>query len=379
MKKKFDSVTAKKIINEYAEKLNYYMRDNTNLKLELEDVKTTLKLNKELFYSYISQNKTDKDYLYDEIQEENKRLTKKIDDMFADRAMLEKKVIIVLYQLYRTEQALDDKIIAESEGMDKLKEKIFYLENKLKEKENLIGNMKIELEKYFYESSSDLREIYIAEPDRYNLEMYNELCLSKELYEKVCKMLNNEKAISAKHLLVVKELEDRIKLLKQGIKAGKKDTLSVLELSSDDDDVTDRSQITINCDSPVVIFPEKVHMKKRVVKGDVPKLDLTKVKEKYKDNANNKVIVADKINKSNRSNNEYIEKLKFQLKVCKNTIKTFKRKMEKLNRIISLQKQEIARSKSKIELLEIQMKKTGASTYDRSNNNVNNTSMVIVS
>ncbi len=85
-----------------------------------------------------------------------------------------------------------------------MKEKIFFLENKLRDKENIISNMKMELEKYFYESNADIHEIYIAEPDRYNLEMYNELCLSKELYEKVCKMLNNEKAISAKHLNSIK-------------------------------------------------------------------------------------------------------------------------------------------------------------------------------
>jgi hypothetical protein len=140
--------------------------------------------------------------------------------------------------------------------------------------------------------------------------------------------------------------------------------------------VTDRSQITIQCDSPIVVLPDKVHMKKYVVKGAVPKLDFRKVKEKYKNNNDNKVIVADKINKSNRSNNEYIDKLKFQLKVAKNTIKAYKNKLDKLNQMIGLQKEEMAKSKSKIELLEIHIRKTGASTYDRSNNNLNNTSMV---
>ncbi len=102
--------------------------------------------------------------------------------------------------------------------MEKLKEKIFFLENKLIDKENLISNMKKEIEKYFYESNIDFREIYIAEPDRYNLEMYNELCLSKELYEKVCKMLNNEKGVTAKHLNTIK-----VVLFKSGI--GRKDKI----------------------------------------------------------------------------------------------------------------------------------------------------------
>jgi hypothetical protein len=82
----------------------------------------------------------------------------------------------------------------------------------MRERENLIINMKVELEKYFYESNVDFREIYIADPDRYNLEMYNELCLSKDLYEKVCKMLNSEKGISAKHLNTIKVIFTNIGL-----------------------------------------------------------------------------------------------------------------------------------------------------------------------
>ncbi len=113
--------------------------------------------------------------------------------MFNEKTILEKKVNLNLIQLYKTEQALDDKIIAENEGTGKLKEKIFLLENKLRERENLITSMKDELEKYFYESNNDSKVIFIAEPDKYNLELYNELCISKELYIKVSKMLSNEK------------------------------------------------------------------------------------------------------------------------------------------------------------------------------------------
>jgi hypothetical protein len=79
-----------------------------------------------------------------------------------------------------------------------LKERLFFFENKLKDKENLITSMKGQLEKYFYESNTGHREIYIAEPDKYNLELYNELYISKELYNKVSKLLSNEKANNAK-------------------------------------------------------------------------------------------------------------------------------------------------------------------------------------
>ena len=64
--------------------------------------------------------------------------------------------------------------------------------------------MKNELEKYFYETDNDKREIFIAEPDRYNLELYNELSITKELYHKVSKMLSNEKANSVKLMTRIK-------------------------------------------------------------------------------------------------------------------------------------------------------------------------------
>ncbi len=97
-----------------------------------------------------------------------------------------------------------------------MKEKIFALENKLIHKDMMISIMKKELEKYFYESNTEYREIYIADPDKKNLEMYNELCLSKEFYEKVCKMLNNEKGISAKYLNTIKVISNNTGFRRKG-------------------------------------------------------------------------------------------------------------------------------------------------------------------
>jgi galactokinase len=164
-------------------------------------------------------------------------------------------------------------------------------------------------------------------------------------------------------------------LLRLGVKASKKDTMSLLEISSEEEDYSDRSDFTTNIESPVVKFPEKIHMNTIIFEGMVPKLDMTKVREKYKDANNNKVMIANTINKSNRSNLEYIEKLKFQLKMCKNTIKAFKQKFEKMNKLITIQKGELAKTKSKIELLELKYKRSEASTYDNSHK-MNNTSMV---
>lgn len=147
-----------------------------------------------------------------------------------------------------------------------------------------------------------------------------------------------------------------------------------------------------NLESPIVKFPEKVKMKKELSFQQnmslpsllaVPKLDLTKVKEKY--STQNKVEIAEINNKdykkSHRSSRDYIEKLKFQLKACKNVIKAFKTKIEKYKKFFHVQKQAIASYKSKNELLELQLKKSNASTNDEYSNNkkdINNTSMVSI-
>jgi catechol-2,3-dioxygenase len=88
---------------------------------------------------------------------------------------------------------LDDKIVSDKDGIDKLKEIMFVLEHKLRERENLIKSMKNELEKYFLDDRTNAKEIYIADPDRNNLELYNELNHSKELFHKMSKLLTTEK------------------------------------------------------------------------------------------------------------------------------------------------------------------------------------------
>ncbi len=166
-------------------------------------------------------------------------------------------------------------------------------------------------------------------------------------------------------------------------------------ISSSDDEIEDESdnRSMMNLESPVVIFPEKIKMRKPIVslnntmsnlQMSIPKLDLSIVKAKY--HASKNVEIAEVlVKKSNRSSNEYIEKLKFQLKVCKNTLINLKKKIEKYKRIFQVQKQTLINLKNKNESLEMQLKKstTGGSTYDEANSNsVNkketNTSMVLI-
>jgi hypothetical protein len=60
MQNQFDITTAKKLLSSYAEKVNYYMKENKLLRNELKDVKTTLDINKEILYKNINEQKNEK-------------------------------------------------------------------------------------------------------------------------------------------------------------------------------------------------------------------------------------------------------------------------------------------------------------------------------
>lgn len=95
MKKKiFDATTAMKIISDYADKINNYMKENQNLKSQLEDLKITLNINKELLFKYISTNvqQTEQITLLNDYKNDNLRLLQKNEQLHNDKTFLEKKV-----------------------------------------------------------------------------------------------------------------------------------------------------------------------------------------------------------------------------------------------------------------------------------------------
>ncbi len=264
----------------------------------------------------------------------------------------------------------------------------------MKEREFIVSHLKGELNKYYQNDCMSTKEIYIAEPDRSNLELYNELNYSREYVSKVSRMLNNEKQKTEQLEEKIRDLEEKLYNLKKGKKiAENMEKITFLNyLSSDDDEneeCSDEDNVFLNLDSPVVKIPEKIKLPKLEDKNktfcggiNVPKLDLTVVKEKYHNPKNVEVAEVINFNKNtNRSNNEYIDKLKFQMKICKNTIKKLQKKLDKYKRGFEVQKTALINIKHRNELLENELRKTGNSTFltceeTLKKETVNNTSMV---
>ena len=116
--------------------------------------------------------------------------------------MLRKKYTFII-QLYKTQQALDDRIMNDILGIDRLKENIFILENKVKEKEIKLKNMKEEMDRFFNFPDKECKVIFVSEPYAVNTELYNELTITKEIYDKLNKLYYDEKEKN-------KKLENRL-------------------------------------------------------------------------------------------------------------------------------------------------------------------------
>ena len=93
--KKKDINVAKKIINDYADKINFYMKQNELLKSQLEDMAITVVINKNILYNYMLENTNDKEEFnkFDEFRKENERISQKNLDQTKEIQNLEVKVI----------------------------------------------------------------------------------------------------------------------------------------------------------------------------------------------------------------------------------------------------------------------------------------------
>jgi hypothetical protein len=88
------------LIIRYSNKVNFYLKENEALKNQLDDIKTTLKINKELLFNYIlsTNDSNNEENTLNELKNENNSLLEKIDAYLAEKRSLEKKVFLLYYR-----------------------------------------------------------------------------------------------------------------------------------------------------------------------------------------------------------------------------------------------------------------------------------------
>ena len=364
MKKKFDAQTAKKIINEYAEQINLLSRENKVLKKQLEDSNISLQINKEILYSHIKSKKNvseECESIITDLKKENERLNDKISWLFTEKGELAKK-------LYKLQDSLNDKLNQENNLIEKERTEKFIYENKLKEKEFQIENLKKQIENLKKNSKNavnGVKEIYIGDPNKFNVEINNELTMSRYIIKKYVYLNQQERDNSRLLQDKIHNLENKVSSIStntsfinnnKNINANnqqlnllneifQENNINSIEnnnisLSSDDSD-DDKDNIDLSFIKNHNLKESKRTRTKTCEKvSKIPKLDFKSVVQNYKNPPNIKVIGDNEENKTNDNNIDengsklLNQKYKSQIDIYKKTIANYKEKINKLRKQI---------------------------------------------
>ena len=235
---------------------------------------------------------------------------------------------------------------------DKVNTDVFLNDNTLKEKESIILQLKKELDKYYREDFNSTKELIICEPDKTKIEMNNELIETRELIGKYTTLLQREKRKTEEQKNTIQNLKDKLQRKKKCKKI--KENMENIELfgyiqSSDEESNGDKTSNSayleneLNLESPIIKFPEKFKQRKYLATDIsehnqiIPKLDFSTVLGNYKPLKKMNVIEGAKA--TNRSSDEFIDKLQFQLKYAKNTIVNYSKKNKELKKLVVMLKQ----------------------------------------
>ena len=182
------------------------------MKSQVEDLKTTLKINKDLFFKNINQDKNNEDTLLSQMRAENARISRKIDEMFEEKTLIEKK-------LYKLQQVFEDRMNSDREIIEKLNEKIFIYENKFVEKKDSMNIMKgLINRKIINEMSQKFRYVYVVDPTKSNIDLNNELNYTRDILAKISKLINSEKIKNDTMENQIKNLQQELNLYRKNNK-----------------------------------------------------------------------------------------------------------------------------------------------------------------
>ena len=203
---KSEKKTALKLINKYADSYNAIIQENKFLKSEIRDLNSNLKINKQIIEGFFAKNspkeKTNNfinNYKIEnaKLYEQNLKLNQKIEDLTNKLNYKQQVVTETMYQI--------------KEESEKLKSKMFLLEQNNIRKENIIVLLKKRLEALKEDYSYFDQEIYIVDPSKAILQINDELVLYKQIYESLSKMIkdNSESMLRYEQLITDLQIENQ--------------------------------------------------------------------------------------------------------------------------------------------------------------------------
>jgi chromosome segregation ATPase len=208
-KQKFDSKTTKKLISTYKNTISHYTAENEMLTSQLQDLKTTLSLNQNLLYDFITKSIGEDDEITNLINE-SKNLWQENEQLIKQKNDLEMKASKLQELIEDTPTEIREEIKLINISNNKMK-------NELIQKDNTIKKLKSELEKARKNAlfKTARTEILVTEPTKTNVEINHELLNTKAILAKVSNMHALEKKKAARLDKEVKALQDEVIALRR--------------------------------------------------------------------------------------------------------------------------------------------------------------------
>ena len=282
--------TALKLLNKYADSYNNIIQENIFLKSEIKDLRDNLKLNKEIIKGFFSNNKNNNkiDNFINQYKQEN-------DKLYEQNYNLSKKIENLISKFSLNEQLLNETINQLRNENVKIQAKIFFIEQKVKKKDNIIKNQKKKLDELKYNFTVIDKEIFISEPSNTVLKLNDELLYYKDLYFNFSKLVKKCKGDIFKYKNKIQNLETENQNLRNQYKT---------------------HIFSINKERDKLIFEIKKNKKDEIENGLLKKINYINKRNKTENN--------DEINYRKFENEEFLE-------ICKNVGLT-KKKFEKLSK-----------------------------------------------
>ena len=203
---KSEKKTALKLINKYADSYNAIIQENKFLKSEIRDLNSNLKINKQIIEGFFAKNspKEKTNNFINKYKIENAKL-------YEQNLKLNKKIEELTNKLTYKQQVVTETMYQIKEESEKLKTKMFLLEQNNIKKENMIVILKKRLEAIKEDYSYFDQEIYIVDPSKAILQVNDELILYKQIYESLSKMIkdNSESMIRYEQLITDLQIENQ--------------------------------------------------------------------------------------------------------------------------------------------------------------------------
>ena len=199
--------TALKLLNKYADNFYSLKEENAQLKLQIEDLNSNLKINKSIIDNFFSKlNPKEKEStIISKIQQENFNL-------YNQNENLRKKNSELTNKIYMSQQTYLESTIRLREENEHLKTKIFMYEQLLQKKENLLKRNKKGITLY------NNKEIYVTNPSKLIIEINNELINTKEKNKKLEDIIKDSKIVIDKYEDQLMELQNENQVLRQEYK-----------------------------------------------------------------------------------------------------------------------------------------------------------------